>query len=324
MNRLSLYSFQGNEKKKLHFVKNKEAESRTYTASGDFGKVECLEFRQEAASFQLIHMMLNSEMQVCFLAGKGTPLLNYCMRGHFHFQIDPSHTGLIAQTQASLHYNQTNSCYSYSAKPAEDQEFLLLSMTISTSGELNDQRENIADMAVTSQALTSTIGFQKEISGILCEIKKPRPEAAVLIAHAHLSLLEFLEQSQKMAVFEQNNSPEKRMVYLLAEGIIMGMDEPCTIKTLAGSKKMNPDRVKVLFKKHMHKPVTVFKIFVRMQKATQLLKETSKSIQEISMLVGYSNHASFSAMFKRKKGCSPSDFRRRSINPDGTSGLLSP
>ena len=174
--------------------------------------------------------------------------------------------------------------------------------------------EKIPVLAATVPAFTSTIGFQKEVSGILRELDRSFPDELSLKTHAILLLLESLEQSRKIPLYNPGNSPEKRMVYLLAEDIVMGMDEPWTLKTLAGSKKMNPDRLKKLFKKHMNLPVTEFKISVRMKKATQLLRETNRTIQDISLMVGYPNPGNFSTLFKRKMGCSPSDFRKGSVN----------
>lgn len=50
---------------------------------------------------------------------------------------------------------------------------------------------------------------------------------------------------------------------------------------------------------------------VRMNKATEMLRETDLKIQEIASLVGYYTVASFNRVFKRYTGLTPSEFRRR-------------
>ena len=90
MNHLSFYSIAGGQENRICFAKGRDPGCRTYSASGDFGKIECREFRYTGVLFHLIHMELNSKIEICFLPGKVTGLLNYCMKGHFIFQTDHS------------------------------------------------------------------------------------------------------------------------------------------------------------------------------------------------------------------------------------------
>lgn len=51
-------------------------------------------------------------------------------------------------------------------------------------------------------------------------------------------------------------------------------------------------------------------IFVRMQKASQLLETTQKSLNQISESVGYTSEAAFSTAFKRQFGIRPGEYRK--------------
>lgn len=55
-----------------------------------------------------------------------------------------------------------------------------------------------------------------------------------------------------------------------------------------------------------------YQIKVRMEKAAQLLRETTLSVGNISLQVGYSTHAKFGAIFKRTFGVTPLEYRRAS------------
>lgn len=55
-----------------------------------------------------------------------------------------------------------------------------------------------------------------------------------------------------------------------------------------------------------------YQIKVRMEKAAELLRDTTSSVGEISSMVGYSTHAKFGAIFKRTYGVTPLEYRRAS------------
>lgn len=48
---------------------------------------------------------------------------------------------------------------------------------------------------------------------------------------------------------------------------------------------------------------------IRLGHASRMLVETTHSIAEISMLCGFNNLSNFNRIFKKKKGCTPRDFR---------------
>ena len=55
---------------------------------------------------------------------------------------------------------------------------------------------------------------------------------------------------------------------------------------------------------------------VREYRATEMLSKKDKTIQEIGFSLGYSDIANFRKAFKRWRGCSPRDFRRKSVRAD--------
>jgi len=53
-------------------------------------------------------------------------------------------------------------------------------------------------------------------------------------------------------------------------------------------------------------------IFMRMQRAAEILASTDDKVEAVAAAVGYSNSFAFSVAFKRWMGWPPSEFRRRS------------
>lgn len=65
-----------------------------------------------------------------------------------------------------------------------------------------------------------------------------------------------------------------------------------------------------LFKESTGQTIREYQCTLRLRKAEQLLKETNKSIAEIAQLAGFSDVFYFSKVFRRQRGCPPSEYRR--------------
>ncbi|MFC5653583.1 helix-turn-helix domain-containing protein [Paenibacillus solisilvae] len=75
--------------------------------------------------------------------------------------------------------------------------------------------------------------------------------------------------------------------------------------------QMNAKNVSKMFKEEFGENFVDFLIGIRMQYAKKMLAETHKSMQEISLEVGYFNYNSFNRAFKNIVGLSPRDYRKQ-------------
>lgn len=66
-----------------------------------------------------------------------------------------------------------------------------------------------------------------------------------------------------------------------------------------------------IFKSHTGKSLYEYITHARIQEATALLLDSSKSIQQISFLMGFENESSFVSFFKRHCGVTPGNFRKQ-------------
>ena len=86
------------------------------------------------------------------------------------------------------------------------------------------------------------------------------------------------------------------------------MDE-IRLSTMAGIAGMSPSAFSRFFKLHTGRNLSEYIIDLRLGFASRMLVDTSKSIAEISYACGFNNLSNFNRIFKKRKGCSPSEFR---------------
>jgi AraC-like DNA-binding protein len=86
------------------------------------------------------------------------------------------------------------------------------------------------------------------------------------------------------------------------------MDE-IRLTTLAEIAGMSPSAFSRFFKLHTGRNLSEYIIEQRLGYASRLLVDTSKGVAEISYQSGFNNLSNFNRIFKKRKGCSPSEFR---------------
>lgn len=86
------------------------------------------------------------------------------------------------------------------------------------------------------------------------------------------------------------------------------MDE-IRLATLADLAGMSPSAFSRFFKLHTGRNLSDYIIDMRLGYAGRMLVDTSKSVAEICYACGFNNLSNFNRIFKKKKNCSPTEFR---------------
>lgn len=86
--------------------------------------------------------------------------------------------------------------------------------------------------------------------------------------------------------------------------------EDLSLDAIAGKLGITGPYLSTYFKEKTGTNLSDYILTVRINKASQMLRDTDLLIQEIASLVGYYTVASFNRVFKRYTGLTPSEFRR--------------
>ncbi len=81
------------------------------------------------------------------------------------------------------------------------------------------------------------------------------------------------------------------------------------LRDLATIANMSECAFSRFFKIHTGRTLSDYIIDIRLGFATRMLIDTTQSVSEISFQCGYNNISNFNRIFKRKRGCSPSEYR---------------
>lgn len=85
--------------------------------------------------------------------------------------------------------------------------------------------------------------------------------------------------------------------------------EEVRLAQLADIAGMSPSAFSRFFKLHTGRNFTDYIIDIRLGAASRMLVDTSRSVSEISYQCGFNNLSNFNRIFKKKKNCSPTEFR---------------
>ena len=124
-----------------------------------------------------------------------------------------------------------------------------------------------------------------------------------------LSLIENIETLASSSFAKIDDSTDSRRVRKIYEYINTHYTQQITLDDLANLVGMTPVALSRFFKLRSGRTVSDYIIDIRLGNATRLLVNTTNSVSEICYDCGFNNLSNFNRIFKRKKECSPTEFR---------------
>ncbi|MBQ8579955.1 MAG: helix-turn-helix transcriptional regulator [Oscillospiraceae bacterium] len=127
-----------------------------------------------------------------------------------------------------------------------------------------------------------------------------------------MSLEVRMKQYLREMVDTANMEQDKRTSWIArnAQAIIHGcIGDPINVQLLAQRLRISPNYLSAVFKSETGMRLTEYITNVKMQEAARLIRETQRSVAEISVEVGYENANYFSSLFKKQYGVTPSEYR---------------
>lgn len=87
-------------------------------------------------------------------------------------------------------------------------------------------------------------------------------------------------------------------------------NKPISIEDIADVAGVSTGYLSKLFKRELDMGLNEYLTCIRLEKSQELLSETSMSVKEIALMVGYSDEKYYSRLFKKTIGIKPTDYRK--------------
>lgn len=134
----------------------------------------------------------------------------------------------------------------------------------------------------------------------------------ISLSYTH-TILDLIRGAAILPIQESVNTKGERVdeaMLSVAAYINTAYTEPLTLESLSSRFYVSKNTLSSRFKAAMNCTVIDYISFVRISRAKELLATTSKTIEEISELCGYSSANYFSLIFKKTIGISPRNYRK--------------
>ena len=124
-----------------------------------------------------------------------------------------------------------------------------------------------------------------------------------------LSLYDNAEVLSSSSFAKIDNFSDSRRVQKIQKYIADHYQEDIRLAEMAEMVGMTPVSFSRFFHLRTGKTLSDYIIDIRLGFATRLLVDSSQTIAEICYDCGFNNLSNFNRMFRKKKGCSPKEFR---------------
>ena len=106
-------------------------------------------------------------------------------------------------------------------------------------------------------------------------------------------------------------SSESRRVLKVKDFINTHINDELRLEQLANMVGMTPTAFSRFFKLRTGKTLSEYIVDIRLGQAARLLVDTADSVSEICWNCGFNTLSNFNRLFRKRKGCSPTEFREK-------------
>ena len=161
------------------------------------------------------------------------------------------------------------------------------------------------------------VGQRNEIiqllNGIVNEKNKKDPDSEFLIRLMVMEVFVYLSRAFRIEWENsmKDKSPKlKELIKISVNFINSNYEKEITLSDVSSFVFLSPSYFLRVFKDEMGVSPINYLLRTRVEKAKEILETTDMKINDIALLVGFSNHQRFNEIFKKNTGMTPTSYRK--------------
>jgi AraC-like DNA-binding protein len=157
---------------------------------------------------------------------------------------------------------------------------------------------------------------------LLAEHRRPTPESAIVARGALHELMAWIIRDHRAEQLRRNIEPAgySPPIVKVMEWLREHLDENVSVGDLADVAGLSASYFRRWFHREVGSSPRDYVTQLRIERSKQMLANTTRSITEIAMDLGFSTSAYFTAVFHRETGTTPTDFRRQKSHASPSNG----
>lgn len=151
----------------------------------------------------------------------------------------------------------------------------------------------------------------ERLASLLLGIFEHHDKEYTCMGNLYLFFQQLIDTTANKPEAEEETEPALNYIQWVVEYINQKYSEPISVQSIADFCGIDRSYLSKIFKYATGYTLQEYLIQFRIKKAKQLLKETALPVQHVSYSVGYNDPFSFSKVFKKQAGMSPTEWRQR-------------
>ena len=172
--------------------------------------------------------------------------------------------------------------------------------------------------ALENRLLTMPTALREDLQALIHEVRQPGEDSALLLQTLILRLLIGLKRAlagtsavaHAHAIPALNDASQRDLVMAAEAYLLKHLDQPMQRREIAAALHLSGSHLARVFRAATGRTLVQRLTDLRLEKARQLLLESTLSVTQVASAVGIVSFSHFTRTFKRAVGVSPGSYRR--------------